>query len=178
MLSCHNLTLKERSKVKSDITKRFAAYGFLKVDCTLETSRTINKREMCTFMLTHPSLTLKERSKVKSDITKRFTAYCFLKVDCTLQTSRSSYKQDRGTFVKNVNVGDGNGSNSYTANESTAAKTTHRLSSKLVKLSWEFEKSICHSICYREETVNLGRQASAHTHTHTPSKTFFSSNLL
>ena len=31
-----NLTLKNLAKVKSDITKRFAAYGFLKVDCTLK----------------------------------------------------------------------------------------------------------------------------------------------
>ena len=50
----------EWSKVKSDITKRCAAYGFLKVDCTLETPTTNNKRDMGTFMLTCPSLTLKE----------------------------------------------------------------------------------------------------------------------
>ena len=70
MLTCPSLTLKEESKVKFDITKRFAAYGFPKVDCTLETSRTINKWDISTFMLTCPSLTLKEESKVKFDSTK------------------------------------------------------------------------------------------------------------
>ena len=84
MLSHHSLTLKKRSKVRSDITKRFTGYCFLKEDCTLETSRTNNKRDRGTFMLTHPSLTLKEQSKVKSDTTERFTVYGFLKVNCTL----------------------------------------------------------------------------------------------
>ena len=32
MLSCHSLTLKEQSKIKSDTTKRFAASDFLKVN--------------------------------------------------------------------------------------------------------------------------------------------------
>ena len=86
-------------------------------------------------MLTRPSLTLKKRSKVKFDITKRFPTYGFLKGDCTLQTSRSNNKQDRDTFVKKVNVGDGNGFNCYTTNESTLTKITQRLSPKLMKLS-------------------------------------------
>ena len=118
-------------------------------------------------------MTLKERSKVKSDTTKGFAACGFLNIDCTLQISRSNNKQDKATFVKNVNVGGGNGSNSNTTNESTLTKITQRLSPKLVKLSWEFEKSIFNSICDREETVNLGRQASAHTHTRAPSKNTF-----
>ena len=84
------MTLKEEYKVKFDITERFAAYGFLKVDCTLETSRTIHKWDISTFMLTCPSLTLKGEPKVKFDITKRFAAYDFLKVDCTLETSRTN----------------------------------------------------------------------------------------
>ena len=50
MPSRHNLTLKERSKVKSDTTKRFAACGFLKVDCKLQTSRTNNKQDRDTFV--------------------------------------------------------------------------------------------------------------------------------
>ena len=65
--------------------------GFLWVDCTLQTSRTNNKQDIGTFMLTCPSFfTLKEGSKVKFDITKRFPAYGFLKVDCALQTSRTN----------------------------------------------------------------------------------------
>ena len=43
MLSHHSLTLKKCSKVKSVTTKRFAANGFLKVDCTLQTFRANNK---------------------------------------------------------------------------------------------------------------------------------------
>ena len=39
MLNHHCLTLKEQSKVKSDTIKRFAAYDFIKVGCTLQTSR-------------------------------------------------------------------------------------------------------------------------------------------
>ena len=93
MLTRPSLTLKEWSKVKSDIAKRFAAYGFLKVDCTLEKSRTTNKRDTGTFMLTRHSLTLKEWSKVKSDTTQRLAAYDFLKFHCTLQTSRTTNKQ-------------------------------------------------------------------------------------
>ena len=69
MLSDHSLTLKKWFKVKSDTTKRFAANDFLKVDSTLQTSKTKNKQED-TLILTRPSLTLKEGSKVKSDITK------------------------------------------------------------------------------------------------------------
>ena len=74
MLTLHSLTLEEWSKVKSDITKRFATNDFLKVDSALQTSRTNNKRDCGTFMLTRPSLT--------------FAADDFIKVDCTLQTSR------------------------------------------------------------------------------------------
>ena len=90
MLTRPSLTSKEGSKVKSDITKRFPAYGFLKVDCTLETSRTNNKQDISDVMLTRPNLTLKEGSEVKSDITKRFPAYGFLKADCTLETSTTN----------------------------------------------------------------------------------------
>ena len=89
MLTHPSLTLKEGSKVKFNITKRFPAYGFLKVDCTLETPNINSKRDRSTFMLTWPSLTLKEESKVKFDITKTFAAYGFIKVDCTLETSRT-----------------------------------------------------------------------------------------
>ena len=45
MLSCHNVTLKERSKVKSDTIKRFAAHFFPEGDCTLQTSKTNNRRD-------------------------------------------------------------------------------------------------------------------------------------
>ena len=72
--------MKEWSKVKSDTTKSFVAYGFLKVDSTLQTSTTNNKQDLGTFMLNCHSLTLKEWSKVKSDIAKRFASYSFLKV--------------------------------------------------------------------------------------------------
>ena len=41
----------EQSKIKSDIAKRFAVHGFLKVDCTLQTSRANNKRVIGTFIL-------------------------------------------------------------------------------------------------------------------------------
>ena len=85
------MTLKEGSKVKSDITKRFAAYGFLRLTVHYKPLEPIIS-DIGTFMLTHPSLTLKERSKVKSDSTKRFAAYGFLKVDCTLETSRTNNK--------------------------------------------------------------------------------------
>ena len=59
---------------------------------------------------------------IKSDSTKRFAAYGFLKVDFTLETFRTNNKLDRDSFVKNVNVGDGNGSKSKTTNESTVTK--------------------------------------------------------
>ena len=60
MLTRYSLTLKEQSKVKSDIVKRFAAHNFLKVDCTLQTSRTNNKWD---------------RGKDKCNITRRFAAH-------------------------------------------------------------------------------------------------------
>ena len=50
MLSRHSLTLKDWCKVKSDSTKRFSANGFLKVYCTLQTSRSNNKRDRNTFV--------------------------------------------------------------------------------------------------------------------------------
>ena len=84
MLSRHILTLKECSKVKYDTNKTFAAYNILNVDCTLQSSRTNNKRDIGTFMLRCHHLTLKEWSKVKSDTTKIFAPDGFLKVDCTL----------------------------------------------------------------------------------------------
>ena len=78
---------------------RFAANDFLKVDSTLQTSRTNNKQDRDTFMVTRLNLTLKNLAKVKSDITKRFTAYGFLRVDCTLETSRANNKQDMAPYV-------------------------------------------------------------------------------
>ena len=87
MLRDHSLTLKKWFKVKSDSTKRFAATDFLKDDSTLQTSRTNNKRDRGTFMLTRPNLTLKDLPTVKSDITKRFAVYGFLKVYFTLETN-------------------------------------------------------------------------------------------
>ena len=45
----HHLTLKEGSKVKSDI-RRFPAHDILQVDFTLQTSRINNKRVINTLM--------------------------------------------------------------------------------------------------------------------------------
>ena len=90
----YSLTFKEWSKVKSDTTKRF-----LKVDCTLQTSKTNNKQHRGNFMPTCHSLTLKKWPTVKSDSTKRLAAYGFLEGDCTLQTSRSNNKLVIGTFI-------------------------------------------------------------------------------
>ena len=72
------LTLKERSKVKSDHIKRFLAHDFLWVGFTLQTSETNNKRVMSTFKFGYSRLTLKEVPKVKSDHIKRFPAHDFL----------------------------------------------------------------------------------------------------
>ena len=131
MLTHPSLTLKEGSKVKFNITKRFPAYGFLKVNCTLETSRINNKRDIGTFMLTHPSLTLKERPKVKSDITKRFAAYGFLKVDCTLETFRTNNKQDIGTRTRWIKLSQilnlNNENKRKTYNENVQVNTTEIL---------------------------------------------------
>ena len=76
MLTRPILTLKVQSKFKSDITKRFAAYDFLKVDCTLETSRTN-----------------------ESDTPKRFEASDFLKIDWTLETPKTINNRDTGTLL-------------------------------------------------------------------------------
>ena len=59
MLGLHSVPLKELFKVKYDTTKTFAGYGFLKLECTLQTTGTNNKLDMGTFMLSCPSLTLK-----------------------------------------------------------------------------------------------------------------------
>ena len=71
MLSPNNVTLKERSKVKSDTIKRFAAYGFLKVDCTLQTSKTYNKRDRDTFV---KNMNAGEANGSKSETTNKSTA--------------------------------------------------------------------------------------------------------
>ena len=89
---CMNVSTAQGNEESSSVDVRFAANGFLKVDSTLETSRTNNKRDIGTFMLNRHNLTLNERSKVKSDTSKRFTAHGFLKADCTLQTSRNNNK--------------------------------------------------------------------------------------
>ena len=68
LLCCADM--KEQLKVKSDTTKSFTVYGFLEVDCTLQTNSTNNKQDTTTFILNHCRLTMKERSKVKSDTTK------------------------------------------------------------------------------------------------------------
>ena len=100
MFSHHSLTLKKSCKLIFVTTKGFPAYAFpLKVHCTLQTSRTSNKRDIGTLILTRLSLTLKEWSTLKSDTTKRCTADGFLKVDYTLQTSKTNNKQDIGTFI-------------------------------------------------------------------------------
>ena len=57
------LTLKERSKVKSDHSNRFPAHDFLYVGLPSQTSRTNNKRVISTFKLGYPHLTLKEGSR-------------------------------------------------------------------------------------------------------------------
>ena len=144
----------QSNEQSSNVDVRFAANGFLMIDSIYCKPLDEKKWDIGTFTPSRHNLTLKEWSKVKSDTPK----ICSIKVDCTLQTSKTNNKQDRDTFVKNVNAGDGNGSKSKTTNESTVTKITHRMSPKLMKLSWEFEKS-------------------GHTHTHPP-KTLFSSNLL
>ena len=48
MLDCHGLILNEQSKEKPD-TKRSTVYDFLKVGCTLQTSRINNEWEKGTF---------------------------------------------------------------------------------------------------------------------------------
>ena len=50
MLTHNSLTLKEWTKVKSDIARRFASHGSLKVECALQTFRTNDKRDRGTFM--------------------------------------------------------------------------------------------------------------------------------
>ena len=50
ILTHPSLTLKERSNVKSDTTKRFVAYGFLKFDRTFQTSRINNKQDRDNFV--------------------------------------------------------------------------------------------------------------------------------
>ena len=46
MLTHHSLTQEKYSKVKSDTTGRFAGNDFLKVDCTMQISRTnYNKQD-------------------------------------------------------------------------------------------------------------------------------------
>ena len=65
------LTLKEWPKVKSDTTKRFAAYGFLTVNCTWETSRTNNKRDRDTFV---KHINVGDSNGCKSKTTNQSTA--------------------------------------------------------------------------------------------------------
>ena len=82
----HRLTLKEGSKVKSDI-RRLPAHNILQIGFTLQTSRPYNKRVINPFKVGCPRLTLKEGPKVKSDHTKRFPTYDFLYVGLPSQTS-------------------------------------------------------------------------------------------
>ena len=80
-------------------------------------------------MLSRHNLTLNERTKVKSD-SKGFTAYGFLKVDAHCKPL-----EPIDTFVKNVNAGDGYGSENKTTNERTVTKITHRLCPGGMKLT-------------------------------------------
>ena len=73
-----SLTLKEGSKVKFNIIRRFAGYVLLLVVLTFQTSRTNNKEVIGTFKMVDPSLTLKEGSNVKFDIIKTFAGHDFL----------------------------------------------------------------------------------------------------
>ena len=58
-----HLTLKERSKVKSDHTKRFPAHDFLDFGLPFQTSRTNNKQVISTFKFGYPRLILMEGSR-------------------------------------------------------------------------------------------------------------------
>ena len=88
------LTLKKRSKVKSDHINRFPAHDFLYVCLPSQTSRTNNKWVISTFKFGYPRLTLKKGSKVKSDHTKRFPAHDFLQVGLPSQTSMTNNTGD------------------------------------------------------------------------------------
>ena len=71
-----NLTLKEWSKVKFDttMTKRLTAYGFLKVDCTLQTSETTNKQDRDTFVKNvYAATALKARQPMRAQRPKLLT---------------------------------------------------------------------------------------------------------
>ena len=63
--------LEGESKVKSDITKRFVAYDFLKVYCTLQTSRTNNKQDSDTFV---KNVNAGDGNSSKSNTTNESTA--------------------------------------------------------------------------------------------------------
>ena len=91
---CTNVSIAQSNEESSSVDVRFAANGLLKVDSTLQTSRSNYKQDIGTFMPSRHNQTWKERSKVKCDTTKRFVAYGFLKVDCTVQTSRTNNEQD------------------------------------------------------------------------------------
>ena len=93
------LTLKERSKVKSDHTKRSPAHGFLYVGIPSQTSRTNNNRVISTLNFAYPRLTLNEGPKVKSDHTKRFPVHDLLYVGLPSQTSRTNNKRVQGLIL-------------------------------------------------------------------------------
>lgn len=73
---------------------------------------------------------------------------------------------------KNANAVNGKGSKRQTNNQNTAAKITHKLSPKLMKLYWKFQKSTYHRICYRGPKVNSDPRGSTHIHTHILQKLF------
>ena len=79
-----NVSTAKSSEESSSVDARFAANGFLKVNFTLQTSRSNNKQDIGTFLPSRHNLTLKEWSKVTSDTTKdsqvivslRLTVHC------------------------------------------------------------------------------------------------------
>ena len=98
MFGYPHLTFKEGPKVISDHTKRFPAHDFLYVGIPSQSSRTNNKRVICTFKFGYARLTLKGGPKVKCDHTRRFPAHDFLHVGIPSQTSRTNNKRVISTF--------------------------------------------------------------------------------
>ena len=88
-----SLTLKEGSKVKFEIIKRFRGHVFLYVGLTSQTSRSNNKQNLSPIKIVDPSLNLKEGSKVKFDIIKKFEGHVFLYIGLTCRNSRTNNKQ-------------------------------------------------------------------------------------
>ena len=85
--------MKEGSKGKFEIIKRFAGHVFLYVPLTSQTSRSNNKQVLSPTKIVDPSLNLKDGPKVKFDIIKRFAGHVFLYIGYTCGNCRTNNKQ-------------------------------------------------------------------------------------